>query len=528
MWSAFLHRQIPTMRFILIILCILLASTKLMAQTISTPDQVYGDLFTDVQLSKIFPDSKTFVDCIPKKDPKQIVAAYKAIKNNPRIRFSLKLFIEDNFELPPTPASLYVTTEKNIRKHISNLWTTLRRNSDTVSKGGSLLPLPYDYIVPGGRFREIYYWDSYFTLLGLKESGQYGLMESMVKNFAFLIDKYGHMPNGNRTYYLSRSQPPYFSLMLDLLASVKGDDVYATYRTALEKEYNYWMDKTAGTHHVVKMPNGSRLNRYWDRLSIPRQEAYLEDLEVVKAKKLYPETAAMVYKNLRSAAESGWDFSSRWFADGQQLGTIQTTSLVPVDLNCLLYHLEQTLDKAYARAGKKNSSFAKAAAARLIAIRTYCWSPANTWYVDYNIRTNKQSSALTLAGMYPFFLQMATAHEMNSAGKILQQKFLKAGGVVTTLVNTGQQWDAPNGWAPLQWVTIMGLVHYGGDTLAKEIASRWITLNKKVFDNTGKLVERYDVVNADRPGGGGEYPSQDGFGWTNGVLLALMHQFNLE
>ncbi|MER3470320.1 MAG: alpha,alpha-trehalase [Chitinophagaceae bacterium] len=513
------------MRSTLFILFLCLVVTPTMAQKIETPDELYGDLFVDVQMSHIFPDSKTFVDCIPKRDPKAIVTDYKKIKNNPAIRFSLKLFVEENFIVPQVPQTDFVTKGKDIVQHINNLWVALRRRSDTLKNRGSLLPLPKEYIIPGGRFREIYYWDSYFTLLGLRESKQYDLIEHMIQNFAYLINTYGHMPNGNRTYYLSRSQPPFFSLMVDLLAGIKGKNVYATYLPALEKEYAYWMDKTAPTQHVVKMPDGSVLNRYWDQLSKPRQESYAEDVTV--AKTVAEKDRAALYKNFRSGAESGWDFSSRWMKDGKNLNTLQTTNLIPVDLNCLLYHLEQTLANTYQQKENKikAAQLQKAAQHRKEAINHYCWSKEQGFYVDYAIAEKKQSPHLTLAGMFPFFMQLANASHMDVAKKIITEKFLQSGGVVTTLITTGQQWDAPNGWAPLQWITVVGLENYHQAELAKIIASRWIFLNKRVFDVTGKLLEKYDVVDANKPGGGGEYPSQDGFGWTNGVLLALISKY---
>ena len=215
------------------------------AQSVKTPDEIYGELFKDVQLSQIFPDNKTFVDCIPKRDPAAIVKDYKDIKANPAIRFSLKMFVEENFIVPVQPGSDFKTKEVDIVTHINNLWQVLKRDNDTAIKGSSLLPLPYPYIVPGGRFREIYYWDSYFTMLGLKESGESELIENMINNFAYLIDTYGHIPNGNRTYYVSRSQPPFFSMMVALLSTIKGNDVYKKYLPQMQKEYNYWMDKTA-------------------------------------------------------------------------------------------------------------------------------------------------------------------------------------------------------------------------------------------------------------------------------------------
>jgi alpha,alpha-trehalase len=130
--------------------------------------------------------------------------------------------------------------------------------------------------------------------------------------------------------------------------------------------------------------------------------------------------------------------------------------------------------------------------------------------------------------MVPFFLKLSNASKFSKAKLVLNKNFLKPGGVQTTLIKTGEQWDAPNGWAPLQWMTIIGLENYGDKILAKKIAVRWVALNKKVFRETGKLMEKYDVVNAAREGGGGEYPSQDGFGWTNGVLLALINKYNLQ
>ena len=213
---------------------------RLPAQTVQTPAEIYGELFTDVQMRHVFPDSKTFADCTPKRDPKQIVKDYLAMKKD--IRFKLDEFVTGNFDLPKAPQLNYITQEKDVVMHIKNLWNVLRRDADSSVNGSSLLALPNPYIVPGGRFGEIYYWDSYFTMLGLKESGRADMIENMVKNFAYLINTYGHIPNGNRSYYISRSQPPFFSLMVELLASIKGDKVYLDYLPAMEKEYKFWME----------------------------------------------------------------------------------------------------------------------------------------------------------------------------------------------------------------------------------------------------------------------------------------------
>jgi alpha,alpha-trehalase len=523
-----------TMKRILLPLAILCSTTSaIRAQVIPmAPDKIYGELFNDVQLGRIFPDNKTFVDCTPKKDPKDIAYTYQQIKSNPGIRFSMKLFIEDNFAMPPAPPAFdYIQKEKDITAHINNLWGALKRDAATSAvkgeewKLGSLLPLPNPYIVPGGRFREIYYWDSYFTMLGLKESGQTEMIENMIKNFAHLINTYGHIPNGNRSYYLSRSQPPFFSLMVDLLAGIKGDAVYKTYLPALEKEYNYWMDKTAATKHVVKMPDGSLLNRYYDRDDIPRQESYFEDYTL--SSKLPKAEAAALNRNLRSGAESGWDFSSRWFADEKNIATIQVTDMIPVDLNSLLYNLETVLSKAKKLNGETQSGklYSTKAYKRWLAIEKYCWNRKEGYYFDYNIKSKKQSKMVTAAGIFPLCFINLYPESMDAKGsgaaKIIRQNLLKDGGIVTTPNNSGQQWDAPNGWAPLQWMMVWGLNRSGQSALARDIASRWTALNEKVYTNTGKLMEKYNVMDTHLEAGGGEYPSQDGFGWTNGVYLAM-------
>jgi alpha,alpha-trehalase len=503
------------------------------------PDKVYGQLFTDVEMQRVFPDSKTFADCTPRRDPKEIVAEYLRILRNPPPGFSLKQFVSDNFTLPSGSTSRY-QSDKNgtVRAHIEQLWEVLGRPADMPASDGSpvgsvpsatrgsLLPLPHPYIVPGGRFHEIYYWDSYFTMLGLQESGRYDMIENMVNNFAYMLDTYGHIPNGNRTYYLSRSQPPFFSMMVELLAQKYGDGVYTRYQKALQEEYDYWTDKTAPTRHVVQMPDGSLLTRFYDQDEVPRQESFYEDSVLAKD---YTGDRQALYRNLRSCAETGWDFSSRWFGDGQRLNTIRTIGLVPVDLNGLMYHLEMTLAKAYRQTGDavRSHQFTEAAANRKKAINQYCWDPQARWYYDYDIAAGTFSKEKTIAGMSPFFFGIAPEANI-SATNVLQKDFLKAGGVVTTLTHTGQQWDAPNGWAPLQWMTIKGLENYGQHGLARDIATRWARLNIRVFHSTGKLMEKYNVEDPSSSGGGGEYPSQDGFGWTNGVLLKLMDVYGIK
>ena len=514
-----------------------------------TPDQLYGQLFIDVQMQQILPDGKTFVDCTPKRKVADIMYDFEAMKGN---NFDLKRFVSDNFNLPPVLLDFnYVQREPEAAAHIKNLWSNLKRKSDKTIEGSSLLPLPYPYLVPGGRFREIYYWDSYFTMLGLKENGEVKMIENMVKNFAYLINTHGHIPNGNRSYYVSRSQPPYFCLMVDLLAGIKGNAVYKTYLPVMQKEYAYWMEgstkiKTETSFkRVVKLKGGEILNRYFDEAAIPRQESYKEDFEVAEAvaldlsmrikvasatalTKILDDKKAATYVHLRAGAESGWDFSSRWFSDEKNIITIETTDIVPVDLNCLMYSIENIIAKGLNLTGNKVSAnkYLQQSAKRKAAIIKYCWNANTGYYFDYNKENNLQQTIVTAAGMFPLFVKIASPAQAKLSAAALEKYLVKEGGVVTTTNNTGQQWDSPNGWAPLQWIAVAGLKNYNSYVLANTIAQRWLALNDKVYAATGKMMEKYNVEDLSKEAGGGEYPSQDGFGWTNGVYLAMKRLLN--
>lgn len=489
-----------------------------------SPRQEFPGLFEAVQSAHLYADSKTFADCIPNSAPAEIMKAYQKEKGTPG--FSLQAFVSKHFTIPSAAAAEYVTdTTQDVAAHITVLWNVLKREPDQYNAWSSLIALPHPYIVPGGRFREIYYWDSYFTMLGLKESGRTDIIEQMINNFAHLIRTYGFIPNGNRTYYLTRSQPPYFALMVDLLISAKQaqrHEILTTYQDALEKEYQFWTRETTGGH-VMKMPDGALLARYHDRGNWPREEAWTEDM--VTAKNSGRQPVEIVYRELRTCAESGWDFSSRWLEDGKSLESIHITDIIPVDLNCLLYYLEKTLAAAYLEKGQQQEAqkMEHAASQRAAAIQRYCWDPATGWFRDYDHKKQMQTVSLNLAGMYPLFFGIARTGQADSVSVVLRQQFLKPGGLVTTPVNTGQQWDAPNGWAPLQWMSVAGLLEYHKDSLAADVAGRWAQLNVRTFQRTGKLLEKYNVADTSLAGGGGEYPNQDGFGWTNGVLLKMLH-----
>jgi alpha,alpha-trehalase len=494
------------------------------------PAESYGDLYRDVELAHLFPDSKTFADMVPSASPQQIVAAYTSSRQ--QANFSLAAFVRQYFVTPQHLMKPYVSDpNQNVVAHIDTLWDVLRRDPDaSASPWSSLLPLPDPYIVPGGRFDEIYYWDSYFIMLGLEQSGRHDLVVDELKNFATLINRYGHIPNGNRTYYLSRSQPPFFSQMVALVAQKDGEQTYLQYLPELQQEYTYWMDGSTllpaghAYRHLVRLPDGTLLNRYWDERAVPRDESYREDVET--AHETPQRDSAELWRNLRAGGETGWDFSSRWFADGKTLGSVDVTSLVPVDLNCLLYQLERTLAHAYRLKGDatRAENLQQRANARAEAIRRMLWDPRLQAFSDYDFTQHQLTHRLTAATAFPLYAGVADKQQAHAVAQTIERGLLRPGGLATTQVKTGQQWDEPNGWAPLQYIAVTGLRRYGEATLAQTIATRWIRTTVMYYQHTGKLVEKYDVdaTSVGVSAGGGEYPLQDGFGWTNGVLRVLL------
>jgi alpha,alpha-trehalase len=495
--------------------------------TKESPDELLGELLQDVQFKRVFPDGMTFVDMVPAKTLRKVLKAYRSRRHDPD--FDLAEFVQSNFMGYMTGQTAYQTNPNHtLEEHIEELWPVLTR--EIPKNKGSLVGLPYPFMVAGGRFIAQFYWDSYFTLIGLAAGGHWDMVENTVKNQAFLIRKFGYIPNGNRTYY-TRSQPPVFALNVRLLAEKKPRTTLVKYLPYLVAEYNFWMkgskklsNNRPAYRHTVRMPDGSVLNRYFDTKATPRPEGYKEDVDTALAAR--NRTPSKVYLDLRAGAESGWDFSSRWLSDPHDLSTIHTTDIIPIDLNCLLVVLEQTIAETYIRLKQQRlaNHYINLANKRIDAIRTYLWSEEQEFFCDYDFVAGKTTDVLSGAGPFALFTEIATQEQADATAHTLQRKFLQAGGLVSTLYDTGQQWDWPNGWAPLQWVAIEGLRSYGHEFLADEIKQRWVKLNEKHFKRDAKLVEKYNVVEPDAAAGGGEYALQDGFGWTNGVLLALLKE----
>jgi alpha,alpha-trehalase len=315
----------------------------------------------------------------------------------------------------------------------------------------------------------------------------------MVANFAHLIDSLGFIPNGTRDYYLTRSQPPFFTLMVSLM-SEKDSSFQNRYFSQIEKEYGYWMkgmdfiEPGNAANRVVFLGDDRFLNRYWDSGLTPRPESYGEDVEL--AKDLPEGQKEALYANLRAAAASGWDFSSRWYAREGEFASTETSNLIPVDLNALMYYMEMQLAEGYSRQGEKASAdlMRKRAGARKEFINRFMWDRATGFYKDFNFVSNTRCGELTLAGAYPLYFGIASREQARLVRDRLMEEFLKPGGLVSTLRITGQQWDAPNGWAPLQWMAVGGLLRYGYTEEAREIMQRWLASNQRVYGHEGKMM----------------------------------------
>lgn len=513
----------------------LVKTTGVLVRANKDVEKELGDLLQAVQESRIFNDGKTFVDLVPTRRIATIKQEYATLKHDPH--FDLREFISLRFYDATEsfyPQS-YVTNKSHTPlQHVESLWSFLERRNRI--NRGSLLALPYPYIVPGGRFKEQFYWDSYFIMLGLASEGKWGMVEGMMKNHAHQIRQFGYIPTANRSYLLSRSQPPFFSHMVRLLEQHKGRRVLVEYLPYLLAEYRFWMrghTKLSKTEHrayrrVVQLSNGAYVNRYYDNKSTPRPESLREDLTTASGS--LRQHGERLFLHIRAAAESGWDFSSRWFADPQDMRTIHTTDIVPVDLNSLLYHLEMTIADAYKASFNIFAArqFRNKARRRQKTLDEYFWDEATGCFYDYDFHAGQRTDVKSLAMVFPLYVGAASRQQADAVANVLRKEFLRRGGLRTTLHENAQQWDAPNGWAPLHWAAIQGLRRYGHDELATDIEARWLALNERVYASDNKFIEKYNVESKDGLGNGGEYILQDGFGWTNGVYEALKRQFDLS
>ncbi|KAJ7305359.1 hypothetical protein JRQ81_011293 [Phrynocephalus forsythii] len=523
--------------------------------------QIYctGQLLQQVQEAQLFEDDKHFVDMPLKASPDAVLEQFwmqvNATPGGALPKEQLAAFVDTHFSppgeelenwVPPdwtaSPPLLGRILDEKLRSWAQKLnekWRQLGRQMKpevkTSPERHSLIYVPNPLIVPGGRFREYYYWDSFWVLEGLLLSNMTATAEGMIRNFLYLMDKLGHVPNGGRVYYKQRSQPPFLTLMVESYLRHTNSTAFLRESIGrLEAEYRFWQENRS-----VNVSVGGKeyvLNRYHVQVGEPRPESYWKD--ALLAVGLPRGAQRALWAELHSAAESGWDFSSRWFLPGPPplkatLQDTQPSAVLPVDLNAILCRAEQLLASFYETLGDhvKAKQFQAAHQERALAVRHLFWDEDTGAWFDYNLLRQRPNKAFYPSNLMPLWAECGVTP--GDAGKVVS--YLKGSsalsytkGLPTSLAHTGQQWDLPNAWAPLQQMTIEGLAKSSSpeaQQLAFTLAQQWVRTNLAVYERFQSMFEKYDVEGDGQPGGGGEYEVQEGFGWTNGVILQLLDRY---
>lgn len=374
---------------------------------------------------------------------------------------------------------------------------------------GTLLALPYPYTVPcvGEMFQELYYWDTYFTNLGLLTLGEITLARHNVDNMLWLVERYGFMPNGNRTYYLSRSQPPFLAQMVWELYEAQPDDVWLekAYAT-LQKEYTFWQERRM---------TDKGLNAY------KGYAVYEEDLDMLcehfSARTGLPLKNDMTIEEKRditlatfSFFESGWDCNSRFLDAGHHY--------MAVDLNSLLYAMEcRMADIAAVIAPADAVLWLERADVRRARMQQL-WSESDGLFVDRRDDTGTFSAYHSAASVYPLYAGVATAEEAESTVRLLERLETPHGIMAGVQEGSrGCQWDHPNIWAPLQWIVYRGLQNYGYNEKARVLAQQYNGLIERCFEETGNFWEKYNGLTG--AVASNEYDAPPMMGWTAGVYI---------
>jgi alpha,alpha-trehalase len=411
---------------------------------------------------------------------------------------------------------------------------TLPANISTIQEHG-LLYLPGSYVVPGGRFNEMFGWDSYFILLGLLQDQELELAQSLVNQLIYEIEHYGTILNANRTYFLTRSQPPVLTLMvLALFAHTQNKQWLQSIIPAIEKYYTFW---TTEPH----LHPETGLSRFFDSGEGPAPEVISDEKDdagrthydrvltyyttygINGLDAYYDSTSGfteLFYQGDRSMRESGFDCSHRF-----GLFNLEITQYLPVCLNVLLYQMEQDIAQIYQILGKDSRLWCDRATKRSQTINQLMWDEQVGLYFDYNFVTHQRSQYEFVTTFYPLWAGIASQKQTEKVVKNLA-KFLAPGGLLTSTIVTGNQWDAPFGWAPLHLIAVQGLSRYHYLPQAEDIAKRFITLVVQEFEKYGAIVEKYDVVKCSANVSDeilfGYSSNEIGFGWTNGVFLELL------
>ncbi|KAK4231814.1 glycoside hydrolase [Podospora fimiseda] len=598
-----------------------------------SPIYCHGDLLKDVELARPFSDSKTFVDMPTKKPLEEVLAVYEKLSQPLSNNTELNDFLAENFaqaghELEAVPNSELTTNPiflenvkdpviKEFTRKVIDIWPELTRRyagpGNCSECANSFIPINRTFVVAGGRFREPYYWDSYWIIEGLLRTGGAftQISKNIVENFLDFVETIGFVPNGARIYYLNRSQPPLLSQMVRAYVEYTNDtDILERAVPLLIKEHEFWTNNRSIT---ATGPDGKNytLNRYAVLNNQPRPESYREDYITANNASYHAESGiiypvktplneteiATLYSNLASGAESGWDYTARWLRtplDAAEdiyfpLRSLNVLETIPVELNSILYQNEITISNFLAAQNNKTEAerFAKLAKQRSEAMFALMWNETLYSYFDWNITSNSQNVFIPVdddalprekehapegyqvlfevGQLYPFWTgaapvalknnPLAVKHAFSRVESMLSEK---AGGIPATNYKTGQQWDEPNVWPPLQHIIMEGLLNtpatFGEDDPAyQDVKNLSLRLAQRYVDSTfctwyatggetqltpkldgvepssvGIMFEKYSDNSTNVAGGGGEYEVVEGFGWTNGVLIWAADTFGPE
>jgi len=488
---------------------------------------------------------------------------------DPKIKAAPVLYLPADFPVPPAVEKLH--SECNVQiEHLPKALHGLGEIDTTKFQPHGLLYLPHKYVVPGGRFNEMYGWDSYFIIRGLVRANRLELAQGIIENFFFEVEHYGAFLNANRTYYLTRSQPPFLSSMVMSVYEAqkqagKADPAWLARAYAyVSRDYQLWV-------HFPHLAGDTGLSRYYDFGDGPPAEAIQDESGFYRKVIAYflqhpegvdhylidhppnaqvnsvganytitlcdaPTTMARAeceakrtvslspdyYRGDRSMRESGFDVSFR-------LGPFSaaTHHYAPVCLNSLLYKTETDLAQMAEMLGKADEAaeWKKRAESRKVAMNQYLWSAEWGKFVDYDFQNGVQSAYPYATMFYPLWAGIATSEQavgiLRNLGSLEQP-----GGVAMSAFDSGGQWDFPYGWAPLQLIAVEGMRRYKFNTEADRVSTEFLSTVADNFRKEGTIHEKYDVLTRSwqTKVEAGYQMNVVGFGWTNGVFLELLHQ----
>ena len=489
---------------------------------------------------------------------------------DPKLAQASVFYIPADIPMPPNVTAMQEKCHVQVKRLPVVIHHPGEFDSSDMKEHG-LLYLDHNYVVPGGRFNEMYGWDSYFIIVGLVRAGRLDLAKGMVENFFYEIEHYGTVLNANRTYYLTRSQPPFLTSMIlavyDAQKAAGHED-----RAWLEKAYGYASKDYQNWVHDPHLAGDTGLSRYYDYGKGPAPESLKDEAGIHRKVTAYffghpeigrdflvvqppgdkssipvvgpafkskvcdaPDTMARpecteaatvslnaeYYRGDRSMRESGYDVSFRFGPFGAR-----TQHFAPVCLNSLLYKSEKDLEKISEVLGKDEDSakWHERAATRKDLIQKYLWDPERGMYFDYDFTRRQRSTYEYVTTYFPMWAGIATPEQAASLVKHLNI-FERPGGLVMSPYETSGQWDYPYAWAPNQLIADVGLRNYGFNSDADRVSYEFLSTVAENFRRDGNIREKYDAVtrSTETQVGAGYHMNVVGFGWTNGVFLQLLH-----